>query len=120
MYGTVNKRNDIFNSSDETVLEDRPLVITDFITLLEDINDISGECNVLTKGIEMTFGDIPLEVFNCVIVKHIDIIDLIFEKIKRFKKDNRLIISKLREEREKNEKKKEKETKPVRRKTELL
>lgn len=123
MYGTPkNNIRDVFiDSEDDTLLDDRKLVITDFIELLKGIDVIYDISRTLTNGVELSLGDIPLKTFNTVINEHVSIINKLGKAIKNFKNNNRLIISKLKEEKKnKEEKKIKEETKPQRRKTELL
>ncbi|BFU26574.1 hypothetical protein CL6EHI_154690 [Entamoeba histolytica] len=129
MYGTTNTTRVRFNSDSDTVIDKRNITINDFIDLLSGINGISEKCHILSGGTRLTFGNSPLKCFNLVILKHIEIIDEIYEIIEDFKKNNRLILSELKEEKEREErekrideaeKKKQEETKPERRKTRPL
>ncbi|GAB1226765.1 hypothetical protein ENUP19_0305G0003 [Entamoeba nuttalli] len=124
MYGTpINVRKDKCSSDDETEIDKRSIIITDFIELLQGINDISNKCSLLTGRMGLTFGAMPLKCFNLVLTKHVEVIEEILDSIKIFKKKNRLILSELKEEErriDEREKKKEEESKPERRKTREL
>ena len=123
MYGTQSNRlRDIFEG-EETVLETENVTIKDVNNLLQDIIDIGEEASVLSGGIDISFNAKPLNTFNEILVRHIEQIELIKEKIKKFEKKNRLVIEKIKEEKDKEkelEKKVKEETKPKRRKTILL
>ncbi|GAB1218894.1 hypothetical protein ENUP19_0008G0018 [Entamoeba nuttalli] len=127
MYGTTNIiRRDRFDSEEETEIVKRDILFSDFIDLLKGINSISEKCSLLSGGTSLTFGNKPLKCFNLVVTKHIDVINELYETIKAFKKNNRLLLSELKEEEERAkreerlEKKREEETKPERRKTRPL
>ncbi len=124
MYGTQSNRlRDIFEEDKETVLETENVTIKDVNNLLQDIIEIGEEASVLSGGIDISFNAKPLNMFNEILVRHIEQIELIKEKIKKFEKKNRLVIEKIKEEKDKEkelEKKVKEETKPKRRKTVLL
>ncbi|EDR26321.1 hypothetical protein EDI_155160 [Entamoeba dispar SAW760] len=123
MYGIPsNKRPDVFED-ETTELEEENVTLKDFDDLIRDIIHVSETAHVLDGGVSMSFGDIPLTTFSKTIIKHLDVIDLLKKEIKELQKKNRLIISRLRKEENKEKelvKKVKEETKPQRRKTELL
>ncbi|BFU22038.1 hypothetical protein KM1_334720 [Entamoeba histolytica HM-3:IMSS] len=99
MYGAASVgRRDGFDSEDETEIDRRSIVIGDFIDLLTGIVDISKQCSILSGGVDLSLGRMPLKYFNMVITKHIDVIDELYETINTFKKKNKLIITELKEE----------------------
>ncbi|EDR21820.1 hypothetical protein EDI_327850 [Entamoeba dispar SAW760] len=128
MYGTP--KGYIRNiSEEETEIEERPLILGDFSRLIKDISLINEKCKILTGGCELTIGDYPFISVKKILEGHIEIIDELEEAVKLFKKNNNLLIDKIkegkrREEREKRideaEKKIKQETKPERRKTRPL
>ncbi|GAB1222536.1 hypothetical protein ENUP19_0114G0015 [Entamoeba nuttalli] len=127
MYGAVhNERRDRFDSDEETEIDRRDIIIGDFIELLRGISNISEKCSLLAGGTNLSFGKMPLKCFSLVITKHVEVIDELYESIKTFKRNNRLLLSGLKEEQEREkreerlEKKREEETKPERRKTRPL
>ncbi|BFU25660.1 hypothetical protein KM1_323250 [Entamoeba histolytica HM-3:IMSS] len=121
-------RKDRFISDEDTEIDKRDIVISDFINLLNDIESISKQCHLLNGGTRLTFGNNPLKCFNLVILKHIEVIEELYENIKAFKKNNSIILSELKDEEERKERerrldaaeKKKEESKPERRKTREL
>ncbi|EDR25481.1 hypothetical protein EDI_274960 [Entamoeba dispar SAW760] len=122
MYGTsANNVRHLFNDSEEeTELDYRTITITDFTQLLQSIEDISITAYTLSEGVKMSFEKTPLNMLNHVINTHIEVINELGKKIKLFKKKNQLILEELKEEKKQKEEKIKEETKPQRRKTELL
>ncbi|GAB1223321.1 hypothetical protein ENUP19_0142G0001, partial [Entamoeba nuttalli] len=127
MYGTPDKQNNMRDEENvTTILEERDLRLMDVLNLLKDLKKINNECNILTNGFELKLGYFPFESLSTLVYGHLNVIDNIDSLIKEYKKNNSLIITKLkemkrREEREERvEKKREEETKPERRKTRPL
>ncbi|BFU26479.1 hypothetical protein CL6EHI_020990 [Entamoeba histolytica] len=129
MYGTPNRcTRDV--SEEETEIVDRPISLKDVVQLINDISVVAENCNILARGSELSLGEYPLISMKLILEGHIKSIDEIDESIKIFKKNNVLLINKIkesirRENREKRideaeKKKKEEETKPERRKTRPL
>lgn len=108
------------NSEDETELDYRSITLTDFTQLLEGIQEVSNKAHVLSEGVKLSFEKTPLAMLNHVIDKHISVIEELAQSIKVFKKKNQLIIEELKDEKKQKEAKIKEETKPLRRKTELL
>ncbi|EDR28699.1 hypothetical protein EDI_118760 [Entamoeba dispar SAW760] len=114
---------DVFNSSEETEIEETNASIKDLNMLLTDIIELADKANMLSTGVSMSFGDKPMYTLNKTINTHLDIIQELKRDIKNLQRKNRLIITKLRSEDKKDkelEKSVKEETKPKRRKTQLL
>ncbi|EDR22081.1 hypothetical protein EDI_189880 [Entamoeba dispar SAW760] len=123
MYGTPSRDipHRFSKSEDETELDYRTITLSDFTQLLEGIEEVSISAQTLVEGVKISFEKTPLNMLSNVINKHIDVIEELSKKIKTFKKKNQLILEELKEEEEnKKEIKIKEETKPQRRKTELL
>ncbi|EDR26254.1 hypothetical protein EDI_081110 [Entamoeba dispar SAW760] len=124
MYGIkTDNRPDIFESSEETEIDENNATLKDLNMLFSDIIELSNKADILSHGVSMSFGEKPLYTLNKTIITHLDIINELKNDIKKMEKKNRLIISKLRSEESKEkelEKRVKEETKPKRRKTELL
>ncbi|EDR23606.1 hypothetical protein EDI_030010 [Entamoeba dispar SAW760] len=122
MYGTPsNNTKHIFNSSEEeTVLDYRTITISDFTQILQGIEEVANSAFMLTEGVKLSFEKTPLNMLTTVLNTHIEVIEELSKKIKVFKKRNQLLIEELKEEKKEKEQKVKEETKPQRRKTELL
>ncbi|EDR28827.1 hypothetical protein EDI_304410 [Entamoeba dispar SAW760] len=125
MYGTkVSNYPDRFiNKEEEITLEENGITIKDLNILINDIIDVSESADILVKGVSVTLGEIPLTTLNKTLSKHLETLEIIKKEIKSLEKRNRLIISKIKKEDDKEkelEKKIKEETKPAGRKTELL
>ncbi|EDR28244.1 hypothetical protein EDI_054730 [Entamoeba dispar SAW760] len=124
MYGTpANRYPDVFSDEQETEIEEDNASLKDFYDMLSDMFKLAETAHILDYGINMSFGKQPLNVLNNTIIKHLEVIETLKEEIKDFERRNRLIITRLKEEENKGkelEKKVKQETKPKRRKTQLL